>query len=443
MTGPSPTDPMGTAPVGRAPVGPDRGANATATAPGRGVARVVDATRRGGRKLAAAARRSSRRTQLAVTVAAALVVGGGIAAAVVLSGPDDITVTAHFATAPGLYPGNYVDVLGMPVGTVTRVTPGPTFVTVVMQVPASTPVPARAQALIMAPEVVNDRYVQLQPAYTGGPRLADHAVIPESRTAAPISVDAIIDSLDQLARALGPNGVNAHGALSAFVASSARAFGGNGAALHSTLTSLGEALGALSSRSPQLTALFDNLGNLSQVASNYTGTYQAFANDLAAVSTDLSSDDADVGAALANLQQALGTLASFTRTNAGNLGASVANLDTFASAVAADQQQLAELYRTLPIALQNLSQAVDPGAPGGPALRARLDPTTDSAGFSQQVCGNALLRLLLLSIDRSQDRDPVLDTACGVNGLLAGLPTPPGASSGPDLSIAALIGRQP
>jgi phospholipid/cholesterol/gamma-HCH transport system substrate-binding protein len=364
---------------------------------------------------------------------------GGIVA-LVTEGPAQITVTARFATAPGLYPGNFVDVLGMPVGSVTSIKSGPTYVSVTMRLPASVPVPAGVQALIMAPQVVNDRYVQLNPAYTGGPRLQDHAVIPLTRTATPISVDGIVDSLDQLARALGPNGANAHGALSAFVASSARAFGGDGAALHSTLTSLGRALGALSSRSPQLTQLFDNLGNLSHVASQYTATYQAFANDLAVVSTELSSDDGDIGAALTNLQQALGALAQFATTNAAALGTSVTNLDAFAGAVAAKQNQLAEVYADLPKALGNLTQALDTGASGGPALRARLDPVGDSAGFSQAVCGSSLYRLLLLSIDRSQDKDPTVDLGCGVNGVLAGLPVPPGGTSGPNLSLGALLG---
>ena len=39
-------------------------------------------------------------------------------------------------------------------------------------------------------------------------------------------------------------------------------------------------------------------------------------------------------------------------------------------------------------------------------------------------------------------RIPTIDLGCGVNGLLAALPTPPGASSGPDLSIRALVGGQ-
>ena len=204
--------------------------------------------------------------------------------------------------------------------------------------------------------------------------MQDNAVIPLSRTAVPISVDEIVDSLDQLAKALGPNGANAHGALSAFVASSAHAFGGNGAALHSTLTSLGQALNALSSKSPQLTALFDNLGNLSQVASQYTGTYQAFANNLAAVSTDLAADDSDIGSTLANLQQALGALAQFTATNSTALGTSVTNLDAFAGAVAAKQQELAQALQALPIALDNISQAVDPKAAGGHGIAGPIRP---------------------------------------------------------------------
>jgi virulence factor Mce-like protein len=367
----------------------------------------------------------------------------GVTVAIVSSRPSQMTITARFSTAPGLYVGNQVKILGMPIGTVTGVTPGPSYVAVRMQVPTSIPIPADAQALIMAPEIVNDRYVQLSPGYSGGPRMKNNAVIGLSNTEVPISVDGIIDSLDLLAKALGPKGANANGALSAFVAGSAHAFGSDGAALHSTLTSLGEALGALSSKSPQLTALFDNLGNLSYVASHYTGTYQAFANDLAVVSTELASDDGDIGAALSNLQQALGSLGEFIRTNGAALGSSVKGLEAFAGAVADKQQQLAQAFGTLPTALDNLTQAFDPSAPGGPALRSRLDPQIGSAAFSKSVCGSALLRLLLLSVDQSQDKDLTLDLGCGVNGLLAALPTPPGATTGPNLSLSALLAGRP
>ena len=214
--------------------------------------------------------------------------------------------------------------------------------------------------------------------------------------------------------------------------------------LHSTLTSLGEALNALSSKSPQLTALFDNLGNLSQVASRYTGTYQAFANNLAAVSTDLAGDDSDLGATLANLQKVLKALAQFTATNSSALGSSVTNLDAFAGAVAAKQQALAPGIRIAPRRARTTSRRPSiRSAPGARHCRpdstrqvirrdspSRCAATRSSASFSFRST-------------RSQDKDPTVDLDCGVNGLLAGLPTPPSASSGPNLSLGALVGGHP
>jgi phospholipid/cholesterol/gamma-HCH transport system substrate-binding protein len=382
-------------------------------------------------------KRISPRVRLITAMVLVVAVLAGIVIAFVTSGTRQMTITAHFLTSPGLYRGNEVDILGMPVGHVIKVTPGPTYVTVVMHVPASTKVPANADALIMAPNIVNDRYIQLNPAYTGGPTMPDHAVIPVSRTAVPISVDDIIDSLDQLAVALGPRGANAHGALSRLLASAATAFGGNGAALHATITNLGGAFGALSSQGPDLTNLFDNLGNLSHVASQYTGEYQAFANALAVVSTDLAGDDSSLGSALANLQMALGQLATFIRTNGTALGSSVANLSTFAGAVAQKQAALEQVFGVLPVALQNLDNAFDPTTH---ALRARFDPVTGSAGFSKSVCGNPLLRLILIALDKASDPIPTVDLDCGVNGLVAGLPNPPNAGAGPNLTLSALVG---
>lgn len=378
------------------------------------------------------------RLVLAIVVAAAVV--SGLAFALIGGGGSKMTITARFATAPGLYTGNQVKVLGMRVGQVTKVTPGPTFVTVTMTVPSSMKIPADAQAFIMAPNIISDRFVQLNPAYTGGLRMPDHGTIPLSRTGVPISVDEVIDSLDQFALALGPNGANQHGALSRLLHNAATAFGPNGSAVHSTLINLGQAFGALSSQGPDVTALFDNLGNLSHVSSKYTGLYQAFANDLAVVSTTLSSDDSDLGAALGNLQQFLGQLAAFIQTNRTALGNSVRNLSAFAGAVAQKQAQVEQVWGTLPVALQNLNNAIDP-ATG--ALRARLDEVRNSAGLVQSVCGDPFLHLLPLVFDRQQDtKDATLDLGCGLQGLLEALPSPPGASTGPDMSLSAIVGRR-
>jgi phospholipid/cholesterol/gamma-HCH transport system substrate-binding protein len=385
-------------------------------------------------------RRFSLRVRLVVAGVVAVLVLSGIAFALTSGGESTMTISARFATAPGLFVGNQVKILGMRVGRVTSVMPGPTYVTVQMVIPSSMKIPSDAQAFIMAPNIVNDRFVQLSPAYTGGPTMPDHGSIPESRTAVPVSVDQVIDSLNQFALALGPNGANQHGALSNLLHSAAQAFGPNGSALHSTLLDLEQLFGALSSKGPDLTDLFDNLGNLSNVASRYTGTYQSFAKDLAEVSGILSSDGSDLGGALHNLQQFLGQLASFIHNNASAFGSSIGNLNVFAGAVAREQAQMEQVWGILPVALQNLNNAIDPKTG---ALRARVDEVSNSDALVQSVCGDPFLHLLPLVFAPQQDKkDATLDLGCGLQGLLTALPIPPGASTGPNMSLSAIIGRK-
>src|SRR5689334_19274595 len=93
-----------------------------------------------------------------------------IATAVVFlrSGSEDATLTASFPRTVSIYEGSAVRILGVPVGQVDTVTPAGTTVEVTMSYDPEVDVPADAKAVIVAPSVVGDRYVQLTPAYSGG-----------------------------------------------------------------------------------------------------------------------------------------------------------------------------------------------------------------------------------------------------------------------------------
>ena len=82
-------------------------------------------------------------------------------------------------------------------------------------------VPADAKAVVVAPSIVSDRYVQLTPVYTGGPTLADGADLPARAHRRPVELDQIYQSLDELNVALGPEGANKDGALSPTCSTSA------------------------------------------------------------------------------------------------------------------------------------------------------------------------------------------------------------------------------
>ena len=95
--------------------------------------------------------------------------------------------SAYFANANGLYTGDEVRILGVAVGTVEAIDPQPDRTKVTFSVDKQYPVPADAKAAILSPSLVTARAIQLVPAYSGGPKLAAGATIPQDRTAVPSS----------------------------------------------------------------------------------------------------------------------------------------------------------------------------------------------------------------------------------------------------------------
>lgn len=82
--------------------------------------------------------------------------------------PGGTKVSAYFGRTVGLYAGSSVRVLGIKVGEITAVTPAGDQVRVDMNVDAGVSIPADAGAVVVAPSLVSDRYVQLTPPTTPG-----------------------------------------------------------------------------------------------------------------------------------------------------------------------------------------------------------------------------------------------------------------------------------
>lgn len=336
---------------------------------------------------------SRMRRHVVLAGAAAVVAGAAAAVVVATGGAATRPVSAVFAQAPALYPGNQVQVLGMPVGTVTAVQPGPGGVVVGMAVDRSVPLPADAQAYLVAPEVVNDRSVALS-AYRGGPTLAPGARIPEGRTHAPLPVDQVLSNLDNVFQALGPAAGASHGVISALVSALNRDLGGLGPAINATITSLGSATGGLGADALPLAGTLGKLRPFVTAAAQDSRNYETFSTDLADVSTALNGQRGALAGALSDLQQTLGQLAGFIHANQQTLGATLDHLDTVASQAAAREQDLAHILQVAPLALQNLSNAIvtTPTAtqPHVPYLQTRVDFINNTQRLTNQECGNGV-----------------------------------------------------
>ncbi len=288
----------------------------------------------------------------AVIVAAALVAGGLL---IYHASHKGNQVTAYFSEAIGVYPGSTVRVLGVPVGTVDAVQPQGTQVKVTMTVDSGVPVPAGAKAVVVAASVVSDRYVQLTPAYTGGPQLAAGAVIPVSRTAVPVEVDQIYTS----PQALGPNGLNKNGALSELVQTGAANLNGNGANLHAMITQFGALSKTLGDNSGNLFATITYLQQFTSMLKANDGQVRLAEQQLADVSGILASDRQDLGAALNELATALGQVQGFIASNRSLIKSNVTKLASITKILADERASLSEAVNTIPLAVDNVVNAYD------------------------------------------------------------------------------------
>lgn len=140
------------------------------------------------------------RTALAAGVAVAVVAAGavGVSWASTVRDPKQ-SVCAEFTDTVGLYEGNSVTMLGVDVGTVSKIEALGDRMRVTMSVKDSVKLPADIQAVTMSSSIVTDRHVELTKPYTGGSRYDTSKCIPLDHTKTPIGISEALDAMGKLA----------------------------------------------------------------------------------------------------------------------------------------------------------------------------------------------------------------------------------------------------
>jgi len=287
-----------------------------------------------------------------------------VAAIVVVTGrSDQKTLTAYFPRAVSVYEGSDVRVLGVPVGSVDTVTPEGTKVKVVMSYDPEVDVPASADAVIVSPAVVGDRYVQLTPAYqSGDTKMANGEVLDTDRTAVPIELDDIYRNVDDLTVALGPNGANSKGALSDLLTQTARNFGGQGQQFNTTIRNVARLTETLSGNKDELFGAQAELQRFVSTLADNDDVVRDFTESLGQVSTVLAGEREDLAAALQNLGSGLAAVNQFVRENRDVLGRDIQKATRVLDVFVRQRDKLSEVLKDAPVALNNLALTYNPQA---------------------------------------------------------------------------------
>ncbi|WP_110206744.1 MCE family protein [Nocardioides daejeonensis] len=285
-----------------------------------------------------------------------------VAAFTMFRSEDRKYLTASFDRTVAVYEGSEVRILGVRVGEVESVEPAGTSVKVKLWYDADINLPADAQAVIVTPNVVGDRFVQLTPVYTGGDTLPDNATLTMEDTSSPLELDEIYESIDTLVVALGPDGANSEGALSELLQVGADNLEGQGEEINRTLKDLGRFTGTLENNKEELFGAAEELQRFISTLADNDQLVRDFNHSIASVSEMLAGERQELAASLQNLGGALGSVRDFVKDNEELLGKNIRGLDKVAKVLVKRRAELDEILTAGPVALNNLALTYNPQA---------------------------------------------------------------------------------
>lgn len=327
-----------------------------------------------------------------------------------------ITVSAMLEDTAGLFVGNDVGVLGVPIGRVTAIEPTGTQVRVTMEVDADQPLPAEVGAVVVARSVATDRYVELTPIYSAGPKLAAGAVIPQERTLTPVDFDDVLSSLNDLATGIVGSGPTANAVANAINAGAAT-FAGKGSTFNRAVTSLADVVEGFHGQRENFSDTLLSVDQLTSVIADNDATVREFIQQVTTASEMLVDERQNFRRALRSMSAAVEMVAEFASENRQAVIKSLDEATGLMESLLQEKAGVSELLSTMPMALQNLRAIYDDGW-----LRVILDPTlllqiTSIAGILCDFSPIPLCQQLHTVVQGIQDLvRGVLDPILGLGG---------------------------
>jgi phospholipid/cholesterol/gamma-HCH transport system substrate-binding protein len=304
---------------------------------------------------------TSRNAKIGLAVALVLVlIGGVVTMAGMASGIGRTNVVGYFANSTGIYNGDDVVILGVPVGKVEKIEPQPDRVKITFWYNDKYKVPADAKAVVLSPSLVTPRSIQLTPAYTGGPVMRTDAVIPQERTAVPVEWDDFRQQLEKLTQVLQPTKPGGTSTLGAFVNTAADNLRGQGPDIRDTIVKLAQAISALGDHSDDLFTTLKSLSILVSALHDSGDLLQHLNQNLAAVTNLLADDPNEVGNAVRNLHDVVDDVRNFVADNQDALGTTSDKLASVTQAVNESLDDVKQLLHVAPTAFQNFLNIYQP-----------------------------------------------------------------------------------
>ncbi len=305
-------------------------------------------------------KRANIRIALAIVLAATLTISSLMALPQLWKEVEKNTYSAYFAESNGLFVGDEIRILGVPVGAVDKIEPQPTGTKVTFSVDKQYSIPADARAAILSPSLVTSRAIQLVPVYSGGPKLSPGASIPLTRTAVPVEWDDFRKQLEKLTEALQPTTPGGVNTLGEFINSAADNLRGKGDTARDTVIKLSKAISALGDHADDIFSTVRNLQLLVSALYSSSDLLASFNQNLASVTTVLTNTPNEVANALKGLDAALADVRDFLGENREALGVTFDRLSSITTALNDSRGDIKQILHIAPTVFQNFMNIYQP-----------------------------------------------------------------------------------
>ncbi len=329
----------------------------------------------------------NRNARTLVAVALALLLVAGVA--VLFRTSDNINrtnVVGYFQNSNGIYVGDDVRILGVNVGRIDKIEPQPDRVKISFWYDSKYKVPAAANAAILSPTLVTSRALQLTPVFTGGPVMADNAVIPRERTVVPVEYDTFRQQLERLAKELQPTEPGGVSPLGSFINTTAENLRGQGVNIRDTVIKLSQAFSALGDHSTDIFSTVKNLSILVSALQDSTTLMRQLNQNLASVTGVLADDPDEIAHAVRDFNAVVGDVQSFVADNRESLGTTSDKLAGVTQALTDSLDDVKQFLHVAPNTLQNYVNIYQPAQGAASAVLAInnfADPITFLCGAVQ------------------------------------------------------------
>ncbi len=299
------------------------------------------------------------RAILAVVLVAVLAAGTLVAVKV-----DDhvnrMSIVAYFDNSTGLFVGDDVRIRGVTVGKVDTIEPEAQRAKITFWIDRAFNVPADANAVILSPQLVTGRAIQLTPPYSGGPTMTGGAVIPQDRTAVPVEWDDVRAQLERLTDMLQPTGPGGVSTLGAVINTAADNLRGQGETIRHSVITLSQTMSALGDHSKDIFGTVRNLATLVTALRDSSDLLSQLNVNLSQVSGLLADNPHEVGQAVQDLNAVVGEVQTFVSENHEPIGTASDKLASISAAVVGSLGDLEQTLHVLPTVMANFNNIYEP-----------------------------------------------------------------------------------